>query len=533
LEGNGAIRAMVPGHPDRPQEVLAKAISEARDHPPPSCRPGAPRRVVVDSPRLLARVSALLPGALVSQGPTPRLKEASRSLREHMAGGEDQPGLQGITTYFTNDVTPPVVEEFFQIAAALYDRRPWRRIPGDGHLFQVTCLPLGIQQWTGCVIGQGGESYGVLLFDSPADYRRYLAIAERAGRAERAETGERWAGDGEEEFPRHRAINYEPRQAMPPGLLREIKRHDWPVAAGDAFPTILLVDSDLALLPPRTRDWRQLELVAAALCEWLDTEPRLADLWSQPAPRRRRYRVKIGEQTLPVLIGVAERPTQLDLPLALDAEAVAPDTQAEAREAESQTSGPAAASVSPDPAPTTAGPTAAEPPPKVPAALRERVDSLLARIDPFCASHLNADYRRLIHLALAALARKRPSPLLTGREPSWAAGVVHAIGSANFLFDRSQTPHCAPKAIYDHFGVASSTALNHSKKVRELLDIGPFAPNWSLPSLLEQSSLPWMLEVDGFIRDVRTLPLEVQEKAHALGLIPYVPARRLATDPEA
>ncbi|MEB3156248.1 MAG: DUF6398 domain-containing protein, partial [Cyanobacteriota bacterium] len=400
--------------------------------------------------------------------------------------------------------------------------------------FELTCLPLGIQKWAGCVIGQGGESYGVLLFDSAADYRRYLAAAERA------EAGEGWERDGEEGFPRHRVINYEPRQAMPPGLLREIKRHAWPVAADDAFPTILLVEPDLVLLPPRTRDWRQLELVAAALCEWLDTEPRLADLWTQSAPRRRRFRVKIGEETLPVLIGVAERPTQLDLPLALDTEAVASDPKAVAshpkavaREAEANPSPTAATSGSRDPAPTSPGPTTACPPPKVPAALRERVDSLLARIDPFCASHLNADYRHLIHLALAALARKRPSPLLTGREPSWAAGVVHAIGSANFLFDPSQTPHCPPKAIYDHFGVASSTALNHSKKVRELLDIGPFAPNWSLPSLLEESSLPWMLEVDGFILDVRTLPLEVQRQAHALGLIPYVPALRHATDPEA
>ncbi|MBM5817844.1 MAG: FUSC family protein, partial [Cyanobacteria bacterium K_Offshore_surface_m2_239] len=465
LEGNGALRAMAPGHPDRPQEALAKAISDARDQPAPPCRPGTPRRVVVNSNQLLAWVSPLLPGALVSQGPTPQLKEAAQKLREHMAGGEGQPGLQGVSTYFTNDVTPKVVKEFFEIAAALYDRRPWRRVPADGHLFQVTCLPLGIRNWTGCVIGQGGESYGVLLFDSPDDYRRYLTIGQQA------EAGEDW-GREDGAFPRHRAINYEPRQAMPPGLLREIKRHDWPVAAGDAFPTILLVDSDLALLPPRTQDWRQLELVAAALCEWLDTEPHLADLWTQPNPRRRRFRIKIGDMTLPVLIRVVERPSQLHLPLALDTEAIAPDTKTVAREAEaeSQASGTTATSVSPDPAPTSAGPTTAEPPPKVPAALRERVDSLLARIDPFCASHLNADYRHLIHLALAALARKRPSPLLTGREPSWAAGVVHAIGSANFLFDPSQTPHCAPKAIYDHFGVASSTALNHSKKVRELLD---------------------------------------------------------------
>jgi hypothetical protein len=34
------------------------------------------------------------------------------------------------------------------------------------------------------------------------------------------------------------------------------------------------------------------------------------------------------------------------------------------------------------------------------------------------------------------------------------------------------------------------------------------------------------VEVDGFIRDVRQLPLEIQLEACAKGLIPYVPALR-------
>lgn len=252
----------------------------------------------------------------------------------------------------------------------------------------MTCGPLKIRGWTGCVIGQNRESYGVILFDSVATYRHYVALAERMDAGEE---------DALREYPPHRAINIEPKASMPAALLREIKQHRWPLASGDAFPTIMLVQQDLVLTPPCRADYRQLKTVALAQCEWLDTEPELSRQWSQSSGRRRRFRLS-----------------------------------------------------------------------KVPAALRERVDNLLARITPFCAEHLNNDYQALIHAALAALARKRPSPLLTGRDPSWCAGVVHAIGTANFLFDPSHPPHCTPKTIYDHFGVASSTALNHSKKVREL-----------------------------------------------------------------
>ena len=511
MDASGAARAMAPGHPDRPMEALKQAIAQARDYPQPPCEPGEPRRVVVDSARLLDLVPTLLPGALVSKGATPRLAEAARSLRDHMAGGDGKRGLEAMTTYFTEDVTLEVVRGFFEAAAALYDKRPWRRIPSDGHLIQVTCLPLGVPGWTCCVIGQNRENYGVIIFDSVDDYGRYVDAAERAD-----------AGDEKamETFPSYRAINFEPKRAMPKPLLAEIQQHEWPVADGDAYPTVMLVESDLVLTPPRKMDVLRLELVAVALCEWLDAEPQVARLWRQPkAPPRRRFRITVGGMKLPVLVGVAhpDGMRQSELEFDLDGDA------AEAAQTSDQRL---------EPPVNTSAHRAPKPPPKVPAALRERVESLMARIDPFCAEHLNGDYRDLIHEAVAALARKRPSPLLTGREPSWCAGVVHAIGTANFLFDPSQTPHCAPKAINDHFGVAASTALNHSKKVRDLLDISPFAPRWLLPSVLEESSIPWMLEVDGFIVDVRTLPVEIQAEACAKGLIPYVPAMRNQSHPQ-
>jgi hypothetical protein len=132
----------------------------------------------------------------------------------------------------------------------------------------------------------------------------------------------------------------------------------------------------------------------------------------------------------------------------------------------------------------------------------------------------------LLQAAVCALARKRPSPLLGGREPSWCAGLVHAIGMANFLFDKSQTPHCKAAQIYSHFGVSAQTGQAHSNKVRELLKIGIFDAKWTLPSRLDNTPMAWMFEIDGFIRDIRTMPIEIQVEAYAKGLIPYVPALR-------
>jgi hypothetical protein len=35
--------------------------------------------------------------------------------------------------------------------------------------------------------------------------------------------------------------------------------------------------------------------------------------------------------------------------------------------------------------------------------------------------------------------------------------------------------------------------------------------------------MAWMIMVDGFILDARTMPREVQEVAYRKGLIPYIP----------
>ena len=489
MEADGAIRASAVASADQPLEALEPAVAKALHDPEAPCRPGPPQRVVVNRAELLDWLPPLLPGAIISQGATPRVDQAIQLMREQLAAGGDPLGTEALSTYLTGDIGPEAMARFFEAAAALYERRPWERIPSDGHLFQVSCGALAIQGWVGCVIGQQREHYGVVLFQSPRDYERYTELGERF------EAGDRHAMDA---APPHRAINFEAKAAMPPHLLQEIRRHGWPLAPGDAYPTVMLVEPPLDLKPPRLADLQQLEAVALALVAWIEAEPQLARLWRQPAPKRRRFQVEVGGARVPVTIGAVAM---------------------EEEERGQPRPGPA------EPAPSEPASSAmpAEPP-KVPAALRETVDRLLARIDPFCTRHLNEDYRTLIHAAVAALARKRPSPLLTGRDASWCAGVVHAIGAANFLFDSTQSPHCGAATIADHFGVATSTSHNHAKKVRDLLKITPFSPRWCLPSLLESSDIPWILEVDGFLRDIRTLPIEVQLQACAKGLIPYVPA---------
>jgi hypothetical protein len=43
---------------------------------------------------------------------------------------------------------------------------------------------------------------------------------------------------------------------------------------------------------------------------------------------------------------------------------------------------------------------------------------------------------------------------------------------------------------------------------------------------MDQNPMAWLLQVDGFLVDIRTMPRPLQEAAYRKGLIPYIPADR-------
>ena len=162
--------------------------------------------------------------------------------------------------------------------------------------------------------------------------------------------------------------------------------------------------------------------------------------------------------------------------------------------------------------------------------MAEKFAAITALTDAFCETHLNDEYRLLIHRAVGSLARKRPSPLLKGKGNVWAAAAVHAVGRVNFLDDPSQHPHCKPKALFEFFGVAQSSGQNKSKEIRDLLEMGPMSPEWTLPSRLADNPLVWMLQVNGLMIDIREAPAELQRLAYQKGLIPFIPAESGGVD---
>jgi hypothetical protein len=95
-------------------------------------------------------------------------------------------------------------------------------------------------------------------------------------------------------------------------------------------------------------------------------------------------------------------------------------------------------------------------PEAVPKSVEPRFAEVTAHTDAVCKAHLNEEYAGLARELAAALGRKRPSPLLRGKPATWAAGIVYALGTVNFLFDRASEPYLRDRArITSHFGIPS------------------------------------------------------------------------------
>lgn len=162
----------------------------------------------------------------------------------------------------------------------------------------------------------------------------------------------------------------------------------------------------------------------------------------------------------------------------------------------------------------------------VPKSVEPFYSAIVHLTDTVCQEHLNSEYADLARHLAATLARKRPSPIVRGKPEIWACAIIYALGTVNFLFDKSQTPHMRADELCAMFGVNQSSGANKAKFIRDTLKMYQLDPNWCLPSRIDDNPMVWILQVNGMMVDIRHMPREVQVIAYEKGLIPYIPADR-------
>ncbi|MFZ5785878.1 MAG: DUF7309 domain-containing protein [Acidobacteriota bacterium] len=269
----GAEGAILGSTVARPGELLPMASESLQStiEQPMYGRPHAPTRVRVASPELADALRAGHPGLDVVCAPTPELDEMVAVMREKMGEGFGA----GEPSYLSPDIGPEAVASFFRAAAALFRAKPWKIVPSDQSLFSVTIEQLGVRDAAMSVIGQMGQSLGVVLFSGLDDFEAYLDAAEAI------ENGE------EPEMPPHFALSFDRGADLPPELRKEIAEHHWEVADANAYPWLVAVDEDLVPRPPTAREVTMAEAIAIALTLVLAEKKALRAAWKGGEPLAR------------------------------------------------------------------------------------------------------------------------------------------------------------------------------------------------------------------------------------------------------
>jgi Domain of unknown function (DUF6398) len=156
-------------------------------------------------------------------------------------------------------------------------------------------------------------------------------------------------------------------------------------------------------------------------------------------------------------------------------------------------------------------------------AMRPTAEQVIALTDKVCADLLDEEYAGLARQVVAKLARKRPSPLQSGRAATWAGGVVWALGQVNFLSDPSTKPYVAHDDLAAAFGLSKSTLGQKAKQIRDTLKMTWATLEFLRAEQIDDNPMIWFIEVNGLPFDARELPIEIQVEAYLKGIIPYVP----------
>jgi len=160
---------------------------------------------------------------IVRHGPLIEWDIAARAVHAEIAETDHWPTFSAPESWFAWGLPPALIEALFAAAAALYRADPWDMLMG---LDPVRISLARGAPWIAVPDHAGGDDYGVSFFADPDDLYRADADGERPD----------WTDV---------VILLAFRQAshLPRRLRREIASRGWPLAATDAYPTLMVFNS--------------------------------------------------------------------------------------------------------------------------------------------------------------------------------------------------------------------------------------------------------------------------------------------------
>lgn len=143
--------------------------------------------------------------------------------------------------------------------------------------------------------------------------------------------------------------------------------------------------------------------------------------------------------------------------------------------------------------------------------IEKEMQKLIEMTAGFCNAYLDEDYKQLCEKLIRKMSWKRNVPFLSGRMEIWAAAIIHAIGSINFLFDPGFEPYVSADEISNYFGTSKSTVSQKAKAIRDMFKMRYWDEEFSTTHMKDSNPFSDLVMVNGLIVPIQVLPPEIRE----------------------
>ena len=228
------------------EEVLSEAMTE-----PAAGDPHRPTAVQVRDKTLAAAIKPMLTSAGIALevlDGLDRVDEVFAELSGQIPSFEQ--GLPGLLD--VPGVTPDVAGSFFDAAASLFEQAPWKKA-GERPI-RVACSRFESGPWYAVLMGQGGMTCGLVLYDDLQTLRRITQ-----GGASEQDNAKVTAA---------LAVIFSGPEDMPEDDLAAAEKHHWRVAGPEAYPVVYRMDPGLAIRPPQAWELELLDGCMRAIPEF-------------------------------------------------------------------------------------------------------------------------------------------------------------------------------------------------------------------------------------------------------------------------
>jgi hypothetical protein len=227
-----------------------------------------PARIIVERQDLgTALVAKLGIHVEVSDRPLPEGDQFLAGMKRFLDGAgaaisdRDEDEEAQHATYFEGNLPPALIKDLITKASALGKLRPWDVCSDD--LIRLDIPEMGVKEAGVCVIGQMGESLGILVYRSREDY------LVQVGRGERLANQPEFSPEAATPGIPILSLNFDPPGEVPESMRKEAAAMGLKAGRTTLYPHVLCVDPDGVRRPTAERDVRLILAVTAALTEGL------------------------------------------------------------------------------------------------------------------------------------------------------------------------------------------------------------------------------------------------------------------------